>query len=181
MINAIDPRDFTRITQQMAACIADSIAGYGVDCFAKPFNPSMSELLDCMGKFCKGKGTVTCPVDDPDCCKNLGWCAHSPAKAGPKWTGECTITWCIYSDAQKCGGDKCGDKAIPPIRETFLHELAHCCGIQHGILDNTELSSGGWTCNDVVACCLYHVVPDKWRRQDNKCRRTCDPIPKPPK
>jgi hypothetical protein len=114
-------------------------------------------VLNCMLSFCNGLGFVSC--NGPGC---PGACAYTCLLP---LLPICMITFCFPQASQPANcSDVGGDTSLNPISFNFLHELGHCCGVQHG-------NHPDWAqCNDMMSCCILevmHGVGDP----SNKCAR----------
>ena len=132
--------------------------------------------LDCMRKWCDGRGRVECLRDDDQQCLgedmegptlNCGFAQNNTTSV--KY--DCQVGLCI---PRVEGNPACGcisDPGIPSEAFTFLHELAHCCGIQHGTAAGKRPRR---SCNDVWACCIYNVIhAGRWRKSDASEKHGC--------
>ena len=142
-------------------CIRCNAKRWGINCA-----PLDVARPDCMRKWCDGSGNVACVKDSSIICANETSSASTTDKLNP----ECRIRFCLpramrYHDKS--------DRTIPGAAATFLHELAHCCGVQHGRgkQNGQEVYPN---CNDAWACCIWNVVVrGRWQKSNASDKQGC--------
>ncbi len=130
-------------------CIAQSSRANNLQC-----NGVTKERLKCMQNFCNGRGTVTCD-------KGL-YRGHTPGGQHPHNTCDPKPDIRFNPSAWQGSQPNLLTSDVPWVAHVFLHELAHACGIVHGVEMPDERLIPGWhfpvTCNDIWACCIFETL-----------------------
>ena len=146
-------------------CIRCNAKHMGIFCMYMSTDPR----LDCMRKWCDGQGRVTCSDEATGECLAAGLpCAYVLRKSDTRVLYSCQIVFCVprVEWNERCLDDS--DKTIPRVAFNFLHELAHCCGIQHAA------GASRRSCNDVWACCIWNVVTrGRWQKPSASDKQGC--------
>lgn len=130
------------------------------DCFMRSAslrgNPHCKPLAE-KDRLCLvfGCASLVVSCDTGKCCDPDPPCAYVESRK------PCRIHICV----SKIGSGRCGDignpfenpgNAIDGIVFNMLHELSHCCGVEHG--ESDEDHQVNRQCNDILACCLDKVL-----------------------
>ncbi len=100
--------------------------------------------IGCMAGFCKGE-SLFIEVGKPDVC-----CERDPETNDlPCAYAQLQGTWCIVSYCPGNPGCPTFSTKNPIHTILFLHELGHCCGIDHD-----REKDGDFSCNDIIATCI---------------------------
>lgn len=131
----------------VAKCIANTSKASNQTC--QPFN---KDRIACLKKFCSD-GYVECQPTKPGG-SYYGVCPkyEGPTDAPGNPVGGVIIKF--PPGASNFSNLSGGGKGIWSGRLTFLHEIAHACGVDHGKYGHAS----DCQCNDIYACCLFEVL-----------------------
>lgn len=115
----------------------------------------------CLSRFCKNPPIISCN-DPAHCCEANDYpCAHTEFNPIAK---NCDVSLCTVNSQWPAGGcvDGGGDLSIPPLIFNLIHEVMHCCGVEHGTDDTAK------QCNDIISCCFFNVY---YGGDPKRCKR----------
>jgi RHS repeat-associated protein len=142
---------------EINTCIERTTRASGYKAGCQPFN---DDRLKCYQNFCNS-GYVECqPTNGKD---YNGIC---PAALGKEPSDSQTEPWGgiiikYPPDASNFSSGSGEPQANRQGRLTFLHEVGHACGVEHGNKRDLDCQ-----CNDIYACCMFEVLMG---RSGNSC------------
>lgn len=149
-------RRLSRYEDRINSCIRNTAGKFGKSC-----NPLTRNRRHCIYQFCGSHGQVKCQYakeGDLDCKGSVGYAKGFKERVPPHSMDVpvpmTIIKLCITSLDGGYQGQTNLDLQAPGGSITFLHELAHACGIAH------PGSSGerDRQCNMIWSCCFYDVI-----------------------
>ncbi|HRJ34243.1 MAG TPA: RHS repeat-associated core domain-containing protein [Fimbriimonadaceae bacterium] len=139
-IKELTPKQVNKISK----CIARTSKASNQTC--QPFN---ADRLKCFKKFCDS-GLVECLNLGTDFGNCPNYAGANDRLGSPTSKVQINQSYGSSNFSNESGGGE----GIWSGRLTFLHEVAHACGVDHGKYGGPSECQ----CNDIYACCMFEVL-----------------------